>query len=387
MHPQIVSDRPGSCPICQMKLVPDLGDESGDASTDAAPGDAASLPGETAPVPGFAPVRIPEGKRRLIGARTTEAAVVPFVRTIRATGQVSLDETRIHHVHTKVPGWIEHFTAGAAGDPVRAGQPLLTIYSPELLATQKEYLLALENRRRLEAATEDVRRGADELVESARRRMRLWDLSAGQIDRLGSSGEAVRTVTLYSPVSGTILARNVSHGERIDSVTSLLDIADLERVWVIAQVYEHDLEAIHEGQTARITLSYLPGRAFEGRIGLVSPVVSDRTRTASLRIVLDNPGLALKPGMYADVALESDSGPRLGLPDEAILRTGERAVVFVDAGDGLFEPREVDTGLRLEDKTEITRGLRAGERVLSAANFFVDAESRLRANRQAATAP
>ncbi len=387
MHPQILSDKPGSCPICQMTLLRVVRDAD---STTAPPagahrhGAAPEGPGS----PGHAAVMLPGESRRRIGARTVPAETAPFLRAVRATAEVRLDETRVHHVHTKVPGWIERFEAGAEGDPVRRGQPLLTIYSPELLATQKEYLLALENRKKLEASgSDEVRRDADLLVEATRRRMLLWDMTQAQIDRLAASGEVVRSVTLSSPVSGTILARNVSHGERIEDVTSLLDIADLGRVWVVAQVYESDLPYVREGQPASVSLPYLPGRVFSGRVGLILPSVSRETRTLPVRIELDNSEGILRPGMFADVSLTSDLGERLSVPDDALIRSGQRTIVFVDRGEGMFDPRVVTTGLRAGDRTEVVSGLAAGERVIAGAAFFVDSESRLKSALEAVSAP
>ena len=321
-----------------------------------------------------------ERGRRLVGARTELATEAPVTRTVRTVGQVAYDDTRMYHVHTKVQGWIEHVFAGASGDVVKRGEPLLEIYSPGLLATQDEYLVALDNRARLANATlEGVRENAESLVESARRRLVLQDLTDGQIEELVRTRQAQKTVVLYSPLAGTITARNVSHGERIESETSLLDIADLSRVWVLASVYEYDLPFVREGEQAEVTLSYLPGRVYRGRVSLVSPLVDAATRTIQVRIELDNQDASLKPGMFAEVRLAADLGRRLTVPKDAVLRTGERNLVFVNSSDGLFEPREVTVGLELSDRYEIVSGLGKDERVLSAAGFFVDSESRLKA--------
>lgn len=364
MHPQIVSDKPGHCPICQMTLVKNV-DEPATAIGPS--------------VDGLAPLVLSARKRMLLGARTVTAAVAPFDKTVRAVGQVAIDERRMQHVHTKIQGWIEHLHAGAVGETVRHGDPLLTIYSPELLANQREYLVALDQRARVAAATPDVLAEADKLVEAAVRRLLLQDMTQEQIERLAATREAQKIVTLYSPVSGTITARNVSHGERIESATSLLDIADLERVWVLADVYESELAFVHEGQEATVALSYLPGHAYTGRVSLVSPLVDAVTRTVKVRIELDNRDLALRPGMFASVELHDDLGARLAVPKDAVLRSGSRNVVFVSPSEGTFEPREVELGLELPDRWEVTRGLAAGERVLAAANFFLDAESKLKA--------
>jgi len=282
-------------------------------------------------------------------------------------------------VHTKIQGWIEHLHAGAVGETVRRGDPLLTIYSPELLASQREYLVALDHRARVAASGPDVAADAQDLVEAAKRRLLLQDLTPAQIAELETTRQAQRVVTLYSPVSGTITGRNVSHGERIESATSLLDIADLERVWVIADVYESELAFVSDDQEATISLSYLRGRTYTGRVSLVSPLVDAGTRTVKVRIELDNRDLALRPGMFANVELHADLGTHLAVPKDSVLRSGTRNIVFVSPSDGAFEPREVELGLELPDRWEIRAGLAEGENVLAAANFFVDAESKLKA--------
>ncbi len=361
MHPQIVSDKPGKCPICQMTLV-----RTADATAGASP------------VEGLASLQLSDRKRQALGARTVAVAREPFVKEIRAVGQVAIDERRMQHVHTKIQGWIEHIHAGAVGDTVRRGDPLLTIYSPELLASQREYLVALDQRARVASSSADVVAEADRLVEAASRRLLLQDMTEEQIDALAKTREAQKIVTLYAPVSGTITGRNVSHGERIESATSLLDIADLERVWVLAEIYESELPFVREGQEATIELSYLPGRTFTGKVSLVSPLVDPGTRTVKIRIELDNRDLALRPGMFASVMLRADLGKRLSVPKDALLRSGTRTVVFVAGEGGAFEPREVAAGLELPDRWEIVKGLQEGESVLASANFFIDAESKLR---------
>jgi len=364
MHPQIVSDKPGQCPICQMTLVKNV-DEPQAA--------------EGPPVEGLAAIGLSPRERQLLGARTVRVEPAPFVKTVRTVGLVAVDERRMQHVHTKIQGWIEHLHAGAVGETVRRGDPLLTIYSPELLATQREYLVALDNRARGVSSMPEVVADAEHLVEAARRRLLLQDMTQAQIDELANTREAQKIVTLYSPVSGTITGRNVSHGERIESTTSLLDIADLTAVWVLADVYESELPFVHDGQEAKIVLSYLPGRAYTGHVSLVSPLVDEATRTVKVRIELDNRDLALRPGMFANVELSSDLGRRLAVPKDAVLRSGTRDIVFVLPAEGSFEPREVELGLELPEAWEIRKGLAEGESVLAAANFFVDAESKLKA--------
>jgi RND family efflux transporter MFP subunit len=364
MHPQVVSDRPGSCPICGMALV------SSASVAEPTPGPA---------VAGRDTVVLSDRKRHLIGATTVDVVEAPLSRVVRATARIAYDDTRMYHVHTKIQGWIEHVFAGAAGDVVKRGDPLLEIYSPDLLASQQEYLVALDNRVRIANTTlPEVRENADHLVGASRKRLLLQDMSESQLDDLVRTRQAQRTVILYSPLAGTITARNISHGERVESEMSLLDIADLSQVWVVASIYEADVPFVRPGQKAEITLSYLPGRTYEGRVALVSPLVDDTTRTVQARIELDNSDLALKPGMFADVRLTGELGRGLTVPKDAVLRTGERDLVFVSPSDGVFEPREVTLGRTLADRYEIVQGVAAGERVLASAGFFVDSESRLK---------
>jgi RND family efflux transporter MFP subunit len=364
MHPQVVSDRPGSCPICGMALVSNA---------------SVAEPTQGPAVAGRDTVMLSDRKRRLIGATTVAVVDSPLTRVVRATARIAYDDTRSYHVHTKIQGWIEHVFAGAAGDVVKRGDPLLEIYSPDLLASQQEYLVALDNRVRIANTTlPEVRENADRLVEASRKRLLLQDMNEAQIDDLVRTRQAQRTVVLYSPLAGTITARNVSHGERVESEMSLLDIADLSQVWVMVSIYEADVPFVRPGQKVEITLSYLPGRTYEGRVALVSPVVDNATRTVQARIELDNSDLALKPGMFADVRLTSELGRGLTVPKDAVLRTGERDLVFVSPSDGVFEPREVTLGRTLADSYEIVRGVAAGENVLASAGFFVDSESRLK---------
>jgi len=416
MHPTMVSDRPGECPICHMSLVPIeeepaelAGEPAGDAPSSEVrkkiiyrstmnPGEVSNTPGKdsmgmemvaeeivegeprASTVPGLSTVRIPMQKQQLIGIKTAVVTRAPFLRTVRAVGRVTYDETRLRHVHTKVAGYVDKLYANATGETVRAGEPLLEIYSPELLASQQEYLVAMRARARTAGSTlPSVAGSGEELLASARRRLELFDVTDEQIRQLEESGQARRDVTLHAPISGTILTRMVTEGHKVEPEMTLLDIADLSRVWVLAAVYEYELPFIREGQEATMRLSYLPGRSFEGRVALVHPVLDAATRTIQVRLEFDNPDGALKPDMYAEVELFADLGERLAVPDTAVMDTGTRRVVFVDKGDGFFEPREVSIGLQLPDQYEVLDGLAEGDKVLISANFYVDSESRLKA--------
>jgi RND family efflux transporter MFP subunit len=428
MHPAWVSDRPGDCPICDMRMAPiesekeDAGSPSG-TPVDASPREASTRrrviyrstmnpnevrnePGKdsmgmemvpveiddeapgTPEVEGHAAIRIPVRKQQLIGVRTDIVRRAPLVRTIRAVGRVTADETRLRHIHTKFAGWVETLEVNAIGERVRLGQPLLRIYSPEILATQEEHLIALRARNRLaEGPLSEAQRRADELVESSRRRLLLYDLTVEQIERLERSGEPSRTVALHSPVSGYVLQRNVTQGEKIDIGMNLLDIADLSRVWVIASVYQYELPFVRPGQPAAMTLAYLPGKRYEGRVALVYPALEGATRTAQVRLEFANPDLALKPEMYAEVQLHGDLGVRLVVPESAVLSTGTRDLLFVAKEDGYFEPREVRLGVRLPDAVEILAGVAEGERVVTSGNFLIDSESKMKAALKATAPP
>jgi RND family efflux transporter MFP subunit len=378
MHPTMVADGPGDCSICGMRRVP----------VERAHVVASAAGSPAAAVPGLATVHISSHKQQLIGVKTARVGRSAFRRTIRAVGRVTPDETRLHHVHTKIGGWVEKLWANATGEWVGAGQPLLDLYSPELLATQQEYLVALEARSRTASSTlPSVATAGDELAASARRRLELLDLTEEQLQEIETSGQARRTVSIAAPISGTILARNVTQGERIGPETILLEVADLSRVWVIASVYQHEMPFVRVGQSATMSLSYLPGRAFEGNVGLVYPTLDPATRTVQVRLEFANPGLELKPDMYAEVDLIADLGERLAVPASAVMDTGTRSVAFVALGDGFFDPREVRIGLRLSEAYEVLEGLAEGESVLTSANFFVDSESKLEAALAAMGAP
>ena len=409
MHATMVSDRPDACPICQMRMVPDEEVEQGSGASAPSGGgrvfyrstmnpsevsdkpgkdamgmemaaeEVAERPPEGPVVEGRASVKISPERRQLIGVRTAVVERKPLTKEIRTVGRVTFDEARLHHVHTKIGGWIERLYANT-GEVVQKGQPLLTIYSPELLATAQEYLLALKARDRLAGSTlPSVKASGGDLVESARRRLLLYDLTEDQIDVLANAGEAPRTTTIYAPMTGHVIMRNVTHGEKIDSGTALLDLADLSRVWVLADVYEYELPLVHEGQEATMSLSYLPGRTFEGRITLIYPALEEATRTVKVRLEFPNPGLALKPDMYTDVEIRASMGEKLLVPESAVISTGERDLAFVDRGGGYFEPRTLTLGLRDPNAFEVISGLAEGERVLVSANFFVDSESTLKA--------
>lgn len=373
MNPNEVSDTPGKDSM-GMEMVP-IEVEEGRAASGASP-------------EGLVGVRLSTLKRQLIGVKTSPVVRAPFRRTIRAVARITYDETRERHVSSKIAGYVERLDANAIGALFHKGDPLLEIFSPDLLASQQEYLLARKARERTAGSRlPSVAATGDELVASARRRLELFDVSDEQIQELEATGEPRRRVMLFAPVTGYLTHRAVTQGDKVEIGAHLLDLTDLSRVWALASVYEYELPFVREGQSASMTLSYLPGRTFEGRVTLVYPLLDPATRTAQLRLEFANPGLVLKPDMYANVALVSDLGERLSVPEAAVMDTGVRSIIFVDQGEGFFEPREIEIGLRSPGAYEVLKGVSEGERVLSSGNFFVDSESRLKAALAAAAEP
>jgi len=363
MNPNEMSDQPGK---------DSMGMEMVAEEIDAPPS------GKIAAVDGRVAVKVSTQKRQLIGVRTAPVEKSPLTRTIRTVGRVTYDETRLRNVFTKISGWVEQLYANSTGQRVKEGDPLLSIYSPELVSSAQEYLLARRGRDRL-AASELAGDSGERLVASAHRRLLLFDLTPQQIVTLEKTGEAPKTMTLHAPISGHIITRSVTQGDRIEPGTKLLDIAELSRVWVLADIYEYELPFIRLGQVATMTLSYLPTRTFEGRITLIYPTLSETTRTVKVRLEFPNPDFTLKPEMYAQVEIRSDLGERLTVPESAVVTTGTRDIAFVDRGEGYFEPRELKLGIRLPDRFEVIDGLAEGEPVLISGNFLVDSESKLKA--------
>lgn len=330
-------------------------------------------------VEGLAPVQAAPEALRLAGVQTAVAERQTLHRATRAAGLVVPDETRVRHVQTRMTGWVEKLYVNATGQLVRAGQPLLSLYSPELLATQEEFLRAREAAARFAgSALPEVRRGGEDLVTAARRRLELLDVPAGVIARLERTGTAQRAITLTAPASGYVTAKSVFEGQQVQPGMDLFTLADLSRVWVEADVYPFEASSVRLGQKAVVKVSYGTGAELTGRIAYVYPTLDPQSRTLKVRIELANPGLALKPGMYVDVAPDQETAEGIVVPDSAVIDTGVRQVVFVEKGGG-FEPRDVRVGSRGDGKAVILSGVAAGERVAVRANFLLDSESRLRA--------
>jgi Cu(I)/Ag(I) efflux system membrane fusion protein len=369
------SDKPGKSPFMDMDLVPVYEDgSSGETKEHAASG--------------YVGVNISTERQQAIGVRLGKAEVRDLTKTIRTVGRVTLDETLNHQIHAKFEGFVERLYVDFIGKPVRKGQPLLSIYSPELLATEQEYLLASRARRQFQGSSNpDLARGGVDLLDSARQRLLLWDISPGQIAELERTGKPEKALTLYSPVDGFVMSKNAVQGARVMPADTLFEIAGIRDVWVQADIYESEAPFVAPGQTARMSLSNSPGRVWTGKVAFIAPVLDEKTRTVKVRIEFQNPDGALKPEMYADVTLEKPLGRVLTVPDGAVLSTGMRAIVFVAKGEGRFEPREVKTGAKVDGYYEIREGIAAGDDVVTQANFLIDSESRLKAALAGMSAP
>ncbi len=404
MHPAYKSDKPGIAPDCGMKLEPVYADESGprpdgerkilyyqDPKDPSYKSDKPGLNPETGndlePVYADSASALPPGtvqispeKQQLIGVKfgTVEGAVA--TRTIRAAGKVAYDETRLARVQTRVEGWIDRVFVDFTGKAVEKGQPLLTLYSPEMLATQQEYLLALRSREVMQHSTmAGVPDFQESLLAAARRRLELFNLSESQIAQITRDRKPLQTITVFAPMSGYVLTRNAFPNQKILPDTELYTLADLSRVWVMADVFEYEASEVRLNQPVQVSLVAYPGRTFPGRVSYIQPQVDPMSRTLKIRIELDNPGLLLKPEMFADVEFRISSSARLAVPAEAVLDSGRTKTVFVDRGNGFFEPRRVETGERLGDRIEIRSGLKPGERIVTSGNFLLDSESQLKA--------
>jgi len=369
MHPTIVQDHPGDCPICGMKLVP-MDDASAAGEKPAA---------DAEKVEGLAAVTIEPRRQQLIGLRTAEAARGTVGGSWRTNGRVAVDETRVRHVNVKVGGFVERIYVDFTGKPVARGQALFSIYSPEVVSAQNEYLLAKRTQDAL-AKGGMLSGSGEDLVASARMRLKHWDIPDSAIEDLARTGEPRRTISLVSPISGVVTKKDVVEGARIEEGAMPYEITDLSSVWVLADVYESELPKVRIGMPAVLTLQAFPNRTFKGKVVFIDPLLDKETRTAKVRLAFPNPKGELKPEMFGEVVLKSGQRQGLRVPVDAIVRSGTKDVVFVALGDGKFQPREVQVGETDGEAVEIVRGLDAGEKVVTRANFLVDSESRLKAS-------
>ena len=332
-------------------------------------------------------VEIPEAGQRFIGVKTTAVAEKALDRTIRTVGRVEYDERRIATVNTKIEGWIENLRVNYTGRYVKKGEVLAEIYSPELVAGQQEYLNILKWSRQgaAPAGAEDasamnrmLAQDAEAMRQAARQRLRFFDITDAQIRKIEATGSPLRTLAVFSPVSGYVVQKLAVQGMKVQPGEKLFDLVDTSTVWVVADIYEHELALIRTGQQAEITVASLPGKVFVATIEYVAPILAGETRTAKARFTLNNQGGELKPQMFANVALKVDLGRRLVVPEAAVINTGARQLVYVDKGDGYFEPREVSLGVKAAGMAEVLSGVQAGEKVASAATFLIDSEARLK---------
>ncbi|MFZ0960497.1 MAG: efflux RND transporter periplasmic adaptor subunit [Terriglobia bacterium] len=405
MHPWYHSDKPGIAPDCGMKLVPVYAAETTDPPQ---PGERRILyyqdamnPSYHSDKPGLAPdgmklvpvyasetpaaalppggVAISSARQQLMGVTTAKAEYRAFDQTVRSYGQVTMDETRLVHVHVRTSGWIQKVFVDYTWQQVKQGDPLFTFYSPDLLATEQEYLLALRARDSLaKSSFPEIATAGASLLEAARRRLELWDLTEGEIHELEHSGKPVRDITVHSPASGYVLDRKAFPNQYVSPEMDIYQLVDLSSIWAEGEIYESDAPAVSLGQEAVLTTEALPNTALSGRLIFISPTVKPDTRTITVRMEFPNPGARLKPGMFVNVELHRGLGRRLTVPVDAVLDSGAHQRVFIDRGKGIFELRNVTVGARSGDYAVILSGLRAGERVVTRANFLIDSESNLR---------
>ena len=366
MHPNIIRDHPGECPICGMKLVPM---EEHEEAHDASPAPSADL----------SSITIDPERQQLIGLRTAEVVRGRISGQVRSSGRVAIDETRVRHINVKSGGFVEHIYVDFVGKAVKRGEPLFTLYSPELLSAQNEYLLALRTRDALAAQSASGDSGKA-LVASARRRLALWDIAEVELKRLEETREPSKALTIFSPISGVVSKKEVVQGMKLDPGAMPYEIVDLSTVWVLADVYENEIRLVKEGTPATLKLRAFPNETFQGKVLFIDPFLDPQTRTVKVRLSFPNPRGALRPEMFGEVTLAI--APREGLlvPADAVIDSGEQKVVFVSLGNGKFEPRTIEVGQSNGSEVEVLSGLNEGEQVVIRANFLVDSESRLRAS-------
>jgi RND family efflux transporter MFP subunit len=366
MMPNEISDKPGKDSM-GMEMVPFA---SGAAA-------------ETG-LPGLATVAISPGDRQRMNLKLATAEMKNLSRRLRTSARIVADETRLFRVTAKIDGYVEKLFVNASGQRVRRGQPLLSIYSPELVASQQEFLSALAMAKQMGQSPDPLAaENGRGLLDAARRRLKLWDISDAQVERLEKSGRVEKALTLAAPAGGYVSEKMVLAGQKIMAGDMLMVIADLSDVWAEADIYEADAAFVKVGMPADLTLPFLPGRSFPGRISFLNPFLDAASRTLKARLVIANPGLLLKPEMYGEISLTLDLGEKLAIPESAVMRTGERDYVFVDDGAGSLTPVQVQVGIQSGDDLEVISGLTRGDRVVAAANFLVDSESSLKAALQA----
>lgn len=416
MHPQIISEKPGDCPICGMKLVPLKKD---DATTQANaqpkkkkamyrstmnPNEVSDKPGKDSMGMEMVPFEVEEGadsaypegltainlsseSQALLGVTFGVVSKKNIFREIRTSAKIVADETRLHKVTTKVGGWVEKLYVNQTGQYVKKGEPLLTIYSQELLTAQQEYLSALKAEEKFSKINNNQMKDVvKEIKETAYEKLKLLDVTDSQIEQIEKTGKYERTITIYSPASGYVTEKMVLAGQKIMMNDALMIISDLSNVWAEIDLYETDLPYVKIGMPVEVLLPYMPEKKFRGRITFIYPTLNPETRTLKARVDISNPELILKPEMYADAKLSYTMGHKVAVPEAAVLRTGTKDYVYVEEEKNKIVPVAVTLGIRSGDGYyEIISGLKAGQRVVTSANFLIDSESALKASLKAAT--
>ena len=406
MHPAYKSDKPGSAPDCGMQLEPVYADEPARTTPTTGrilfyrdpkqPEYIADKPGLN-PETGNAleavyeqaggPTAMPGGafkvspeRQQLIGVKFTTVESAGATRAIRTVGKVAADETRIGHVHTRVEGWIDKVFVDFTGDIVKKGQPMLTIYSPEMLASQQELLLAARARDLMkDNPLATAASHGESLFDAAKRRLQLWDLSDDQIAQVLRTQQPIRSIAVLAPMGGFVTERKAFANQKVTPDSDLYTITDLTHVWVMADVFESDITAIKAGDTAHVTFANASAPPLTARVNYIQPQVDPITRTLQVRLDANNPGMRMKPDMFVNVEFGVATTAQITVPADAVLDTGDRQTVFVDLSNGYLEPRQVKVGERFGDRVSIAAGLKAGERIVSSGVFLIDSESQLKA--------
>lgn len=402
MHPWYKSDKPGIAPDCGMKLEPVY--ENGQAPREdrkplyyrdpKRPSYRADAPGinpetgsDLEPVYEEAPknaVQLPANKQDLMGVTFGKAEWTVNKQVVQATGRIAVDETRIVRVNSKTEGWIEKTFVNYAGDLVKKGDPMLTMYSPEMLASQQELLLAIKARETMQhSSMPSLQVSGDSLVEAARRRLAQWGLTPAQIEEVEKTGKPVKAVTIYAPADGYVTEREAYPNQRISPETKLYTLADLSRVWVMADVFEADAPSIRTGMTARVTVT-ATGRSYLATVTNIQPMVEASTRTLKARLELPNSDYRLRPDMWVTVDFQTGGAKELTVPARSVIDSGTVKIVYVDRGNGNLEPRQVETGERFDDRVIITGGLSGRERIVTSGAFLLNSESQMRSVTSAA---
>ncbi len=359
MHPWITSDKPGKAPDCGMEMVPVYeGDEDNKG------------------------IKIDPVSVQNTGVKIETVQKRMLEKTIRTVGKVEYDETKVYNINTKIMGWIEKLHVDYTGKYVQKGQPLLEVYSPELVSTQEEYLQAIKYQKKLLASSlPEAQRGSDDLIESAKRRLLYWDISEKEIAELEQRGTPKKTMTIYSPVNGIVTDKMVLQGQNIMSGMTLYKIADLSNVWVIADVYQYEVPWIKIGQEIDLNLSYLPGKSYKGRVTYIYPFLNAESKTIKVRAEVRNTAsYDFKPGMFANVEIKSPiTFNAVAVPEQSLIRSGERIIAVISLGGGYFDPREVKTGVNASGYVQILEGVKEGEKIVTSSQFLIDSESNLKA--------